>query len=473
MILPRLLAIQPNETIFSFLVRWNKYLGFSTESYLFKNVFDKNRVRIHPYLPTQLFNIAEALEVDKSSLLIDHTLFPLFSFFNPLIREKLMERMLFSPHTVTNITGIPSAKLPLTFGHKWCPICVDESINQNGFAILKIEHQIPGVIACSTHQVLLEHIIGGDNGIDRKLTLDCPKVHPIGAEQLAIEFSSFAQEVLLISRTSELNEPRSLYREQLSQQGYITKHGYIRMSMLEDKFSVLLQDYPNVTDHHLVTVLRQKSFLGPLLREKTSFPAHPLKHLLFSFWLFEGNADLFIKTIPTKADSLPNNIDKPSNFEDKIICMLREGKSMNVIEAQTGKSRCAIRRIAELNGLEHATNEMHYSNAIKRAVQRKALMGVHRNNIAQDLSIGIGYVEQVICNTPHLSEWRKKLRHHAKVSNAEKTIKMLVTNNPSLTRTQLRALAEAEYALLYLHDKERLFSLLPKPLKPTPPNCKK
>ena len=153
--------------------------------------------------------------------------------------------------------------------------------------------------------------------------------------------------------------------------------------------------------------------------------------------------------------------------------MLREGKSMNVIEEKTGKSRCAIRRIAELNGLEHATNEMHYSNAIKRAVQRKALMGIHREKIAQELSVGIGYVEQVICNTPNLSEWRKKLRHQVKVSNSEKTIQMLVTNNPSLTRTQLRALAEAEYALLYLHDKERLFSVLPKPLKPTPPNCKK
>ena len=471
--LPILLAIQPNETIFSFLVRWNKYLGFSTESYLFKNVFDKNRVRIHPYLPTQLSNLAEALEVEKNSLLIDHTLYSLFAFFNPSIREKLMREMLVSQHTVTNITGIPSAKLSLTFGHKWCPVCVAESIKQFGFPILKIEHQIPGVIACSAHQVLLKHIIGGDNGIDRKLTLDLSDGQSQKANQLAIQFSHFALEVLIISRAFELTEPRNIYRKQLSKKGYITKHGYLRMNMLEDKFSFLLQEHPNITDHHLLTALRKKSFLGPLLREKTSFPAHPLKHLLFSFWLFDGDADLFIQSIPKKTESSHITLAEPRNFEDEIICMLREGKSMNVIEAQTGKSRCAIRRIAGLNGLKHATNEMHYSNAIKRAVQRKALMGIHRNKIAQELSVGIGYVEQVICNTPNLSEWRKQLRHQAKVSNAEKTIQMLVTNNPSLTRTQLRALAEAEYALLYLHDKERLFSLLPKPLKPTPPNCKK
>lgn len=471
--LPILLAIQPNETIFSFLVRWNKYLGFSTESHLFKNVFNKNRVRIHPYLPTQLSNFAEALEVEKNSLLIDHTLYPLFAFFNPPIREKLMRKMLVSQHTVTNITGIPSAKLPITFGHKWCPVCVIESIKQIGFPILKIEHQIPGVIACSAHQVLLKQIIGGDNGIDRKLILALSNGQSQKANPLATQFSHFALEVLIISRASELPDPRNIYREQLSKKGYITKHGYIRMSMLEDKFSSILQEHLNVTDHQVLSVLRKKSFLGPLLREKTSFPAHPLKHLLFSFWLFDGDADLFIQSIPKKTESPYIPLKEPRNFENEIICMLQEGKSMNLIEAQTGKSRCAIRRIAELNGLEHTTNEMHYPNALKRAVQRKALMGIHRKKIAQELSVGIGYVEQVICNTPNLSEWRKKLRHQAKVSNAEKTIQMLVTNNPSLTRTQLRALAEAEYALLYLHDKEHLFSVLPKPLKPTPPNCKK
>lgn len=213
----------------------------------------------------------------------------------------------------------------------------------------------------------------------------------------------------------------------------------------------------SVTENNLLTILRKKSFLGPLLREKTSFPAHPLKHLLFSFWLFDGNADLFIQTISAKTEPPLSNVEKPSNLEDEIICMLNEGKSMNFIEVLTGKSRCAIKRIAELNGLEHATNEMHYSNAIKRAVQRKALMGIHRNEIAQELSVGIGYVEQVICNTPHLSEWRKKLRHQVKVSNAEHIIKKLVKINPNLTRSQIRMLAEAD--TLYFIRMIKSFSL--------------
>lgn len=465
---PILMAIQPTETIFSFLVRWNKLCGYSTESHMSQLVFSQDRIRIHPYLPVQLNTLESILGVPTIALLDNHTLFPLFSFFNS---KKLKHKMLFSSHTVTSLAGVPHAKLPITFGHKWCQICTAQSIKNKGFPILKIEHQIPGIISCAEHHCLLDVILAGEKGVDRRLVLDVALTVVNRSNPIADAFSRYAQQVLSLTRSSKVFDLKQLYRYHLQQKGYITRNGFIRISKLKHDFTSIIDKNNQITEPKVLNVLMTQDFLGSLLRQKTSFPAHPLKHLLFSFWLFNGNAELYLRKL-TPIRETQTNVKGLDIANESIIQLLKKGLSMNAIEAQTGKSRCAIRNIAELNNIEHLSNAMQYPPEIKRAVQMKALMGTHRATIAEELSVGIGYVEQVICNTPHLTHWRKKLRHQVKIKEAEHLLRRIVKDNPSWTRTKVRMAAQAEYALLYFHDKRILNDCLPIGIKPVPPNSK-
>ena len=468
---PVLMGIQPTETIFSFLVRWNKLLGLATDSDMCQLVFGKSKVRIHPYLPSQLAMIEQSISGASNDLLLNHTLFPLFAFFNPRGATKLKWSMLHSKQTVTSLAGIPHARIPLAFSHKWCPECVAESIKQKGFAILHIQHQIPGVISCSWHQCNLQMLLAGENALDRHFNLIFPASDTLPSWNEAFKFAQFANTVLEICKIGFEIDLHVLYREHLSTKGYITTRGNLRLSKLQKDFSSMFENSRMIIESEAANFLKYAEFLGPLLRKRTSYPAHPLKHLIFTFWLFDADARKFKQIID------PDNVQRHEMVFDrgqntKVLKMLKLGMSMHQIEEQTGKSRCFIRRVAELNSIEHCSNSMVYPRSVKRAVQMKAIIGLNRMEIASELAVGIGYVEQVICNTPFLSEWRKHLWHQMKIKNAIRVLLQVAKEHPDWCRTQIRMAAKAEYALLYLHDKVLLNSCLPKPRKAVPPNCK-
>lgn len=147
--------------------------------------------------------------------------------------------------------------------------------------------------------------------------------------------------------------------------------------------------------------------------------------------------------------------------------LLKQGLSFNIIHEKTGKSRCYIRRISELNKLPHRTNSQSFSEETRRAVLIKALYGIHRQEISECIGVGIGYVEQVICNEPNMSAWREHLRIQKNVIAASRLLISIRQQHPGWCRTQIRKEAQAAYFILYNHDKVLIEKILPKALKPT------
>jgi hypothetical protein len=151
---------------------------------------------------------------------------------------------------------------------------------------------------------------------------------------------------------------------------------------------------------------------------------------------------------------------------DQVLTLLKKGKSLNEVEKLTGRSRCYVRRIAELNRIPHKSNSLKYSDDIRRTVLIKAMYGISCDEIASQLQVGLGYVEQVICNEPNMSMWRKHLRIQKRILAAYQRLEAISKKSPGLNRTQIRKLAEADYFILYNHDKSLIEEILPKPLKP-------
>ena len=206
------------------------------------------------------------------------------------------------------------------------------------------------------------------------------------------------------------------------------------------------------------------------MRRKTHFPCHPTKHLLFSFWLFNGDINTFITPFPEK-EKIPtiDNSVQEKVVEDQTVKLLKRGLSMEQISGLVNKSRCYIRRVAELHNIEHASNANAYKLKIKNRVLLLATLGRHRSIIAAQLKVGIGYVEQVISNTKGLVVWRKRLKTYQKIQRALRELKNARNEHPEWRRKELKDHCNQAFFYLYLHSRKLLEKILPKKTKPTPP----
>ncbi|MCW8336585.1 TnsD family Tn7-like transposition protein, partial [Vibrio paucivorans] len=205
-------------------------------------------------------------------------------------------------------------------------------------------------------------------------------------------------------------------------------------------------------------------FLGSLLRNKTRMPVHPVKHLFFAFWLFEGDASQFsIVRCNTSNDFVENTENR--DVDSKILELISEGKSMECVHGITGKSRCYIRRVCELHGIEHSSNQNAHSELIRNKVISMAELGRNRQEIAEELSLGIGYVEQVISNTPGLVAHRKKLWILRKVRSSYRELRMARKVHPDWIRKDFKQIHNRAFFYLYRNARRLLESVLPAKLR--------
>lgn len=459
---------EDSETIFSMVSRYHLLSGHLSYLDTLRAIFGNHKKRIHPYLPSQLECVGDHFNFPPNYLLTNHTLYPLFSFSTPDTSGKLIKSMMTNSGSTILNAHLPHFKMPMFTGHKYCPICATEEFNKLGCTLWHIEHQVPGIIACALHEVELIGIDNSDGELDRKLILPPTTGIIKPACNADIRLAQYANLLLKCIPSFTLSLPIvEVYRKKLREKGFRSDNGTLKFEQIRCELLNFWQELSLKHELGFSGDISDFSFIGPLLRLKTGMSAHPFKHLLFSYWLFDGRPDIqsqiFTPDIPTNIGTSPQDI------EQSVVFLLKAGKSMNDIESITGKSRCYIRRIAELNGYYHATNSQRYSDSIRRKVQIKALHGQHRLAIAKSLSVGIGYVEQVISNTKGLVGWRKHLRHADKLNKAVDELTKVRKEHPDWRRKDIKAYCSSAFFTLYHHSRAVLEKLLPPKTKPVAP----
>lgn len=475
MFIPIRHQIQEGESILSWLARWKTIGGFYDEKEMLLRLIGKQRVRIHPYLPHSIGLLADIIKIPAESLLFNHTLFPLFRFFNWDNSQELANAMVQEGcGSPTSIATISATKVAFYNGHKFCPECVREDRKQLGFGYFRIRHQIPGVVACDAHHCLLKAIQGGDLGYDRKF-FNPPKISNFElASTTQIEFALYASKVFSLSkRLNSKTDYQGIYLHHLFDKGFVTQNGSLRIKKLFNELTTQINEKEFVGELGIPKYFFDFKFIGPLLRRKTHFPCHPSKHLLFSFWLFNGDANAFIAHVPERQKTqIPDNSADKKAVEDQTVKLLKCGISMEKISRIVNKSRCYIRRVAELHDIEHSSNANAYKIKIRNRVLSLAILGRHRKSISKQLKVGLGYVEQVISNAKGLVAWRKKLKEYRKIQLAIVELKKARNEHPEWRRKELKEHCNQAFFYLYHHSRKLLEKILPKKTKPTPPSKK-
>lgn len=468
-------VIRPDETLYSWVSRLHAMSTNIKNDMTYSDLFSRTRVRIHPFLPAHIGDLSKNTGVTSKKLIEGHTLYPLFRFYGLDKNSRLRDAMLGNDGgQAIMIARLPHSKLKFFRGTKFCPICIESEREKDGFGIFRVRHQIPGVDACHLHRCLLNGLKSGDYGYDGNLSLPPKATAKIPANNFQIEFSSFVSNVLDIAIETPLSlDHRAISRRILHERGLLTKSGSFRMH----KFVNTIRDSPHAISFGAVMsfpeLMKSFQFIGPMIREKTHYPAHPSKHLLFHFLLFNGDTGLYHRTgandIELREDDSSSE-SSASSEDSRVIELLKAGKSMNYIESITSKSRSFIKRAAKLNEIDVMTNTRATPQDVARSVWSKAFYGFDRKEISAELNISVSYVETVISHCKGLAQWRRHLKVRRSVLRAYNELMTARKNHPDWKIKDIKRAYSKAYHCLYHNDRKILDTVMPRKTKPIPPS---
>lgn len=457
-----------DETIYSAVCRYHFLSGHLTYTHTLTELFENKKKRIHPYLPSEVHLLTEELGNNVNDLIQKHTLQPLFSLFDPVAGAAIKKAMCSVHGNPVHKANLPHFKITMFTGHKFCPLCVNSDLDKYGCGLWHLHHQVPGISACSLHCVRLIGIENGDYVLDRQLQLPPIDGIAVCATEAEIALSKFSYILLDYLKADKrvLLPTSSTYQYYLMSQGLSDDNGRLKAKKIINFLKEYWKDLPCNLVVGVPEKLFELNFFGAILWNKSRSPTHPIKHLLLACWLFKEKPEIYFEANKAILKPKFNKLDNMPALDVQIVMMLKRGKSMNAIEQQLCKSRCYIRRVAELNNIVHRTNSQKNNLNIKHLVRLQAQIGHHRKAIAEALNVGIGYVEQVISNTTGLVSWRKRLKEMQKIVNASSCLRKAIKENPGWLRKDVKKYYSKEYFCLYHHDRKLLERLLPAKSKP-------
>ncbi|MCG9723137.1 TnsD family Tn7-like transposition protein [Shewanella sp. Isolate7] len=185
------------------------------------------------------------------------------------------------------------------------------------------------------------------------------------------------------------------------------------------------------------------------------YPQHPLKHLLFEFYLSRCQPD-------DELDTKNLNVQPaPINKEEQCCHLLNSGLSMVAVSREIDKSRCYVKSIALKHNIPVNLKPKKITQNLKNSVLTLAKKGFHRDVIAKIHSISTGSVELIISTTAGLVEWRKLCKSESLRRRYCCQIMRFIAANPNACRQEVKTVNEAAFYWLYIHENQWLESKLP------------
>ncbi|TPH18086.1 TnsD family Tn7-like transposition protein [Litorilituus lipolyticus] len=464
-----MLGILPNESIYSYLIRYCLKDGYPNLTSAVKYYIGSVSKQWSAQFPSFISQVSAFSGIPFQRLLFEHSVYPAYRTFLSKEVTNKVEELLQTGGTLNleSKMSLVANRLQAPSKLKYCPLCVLEDLENYAWEYWHIEHQLPGSLACSKHSCKLIGV-----KVNRKRLILPPTENLIrsSATDLAIKLSTLSESLFELNGfrlTSEVLN--NVYRYRLVELGLATHNRSFRIKVA--KWRERLKQYwePISNDPQISEILnKDKGWQYPVnLLYGRDKAFHPLKHLLVIGHLFE-TFDEFIsqyrlvecghEPISVTEEKIHdfNGNDKP---DDKIIELLRAGHSLRKISSACEVSIGYAKKIAQLNGvaINRRTQFIHESE--RRDVWRKLFIGQTTENIADTMGISIGAVEQILSCYPELVQLRKKIRYFNKRKKHRQSL--IKSNHKYTTRKEIRADCSASYIWLYKHDKGWLYSNLP------------
>lgn len=152
-----------DELLYSALARYHKRSGNINKQDTLRDIYSSVDIAASVFLPSNIRRIVENMPPNcpytEEYIINNHTLYPFYTAFSELkVSEELFNLMVGEKkgNTYAKIGAI-GGTLKFNEYLKFCPECLKEDIEKHGETYWHRVHQVPGVLICPNHKVLLKN----------------------------------------------------------------------------------------------------------------------------------------------------------------------------------------------------------------------------------------------------------------------------------------------------------------------------
>lgn len=472
----------PDELLYSVIARYHRWSGNPSQKETMKDIFGIGQPCAVLDLPNRLEAIASNIpgntRLTPDRIIQGHTLFPVYRAFLPRLRTEEIRAYMLGDTDGGKIhmsAGVMASGVSAPRMFRYCRCCGSEEREQFGEAYWHREHQIAGVYVCLKHdcpliesrivtpsqsskhrfQELSEQILASGN--EFQLEMKHMNKHRAIAESMHWLLCSNAT-------VETLNELQKRYVSQLYRLGMASCSGRISMRDLERAFvdhyspgflqAVQCQIEPG-TDHWLCRITR-----------KPRTGQHPLRHVLLIGFLGLRMDEFFGESpreiMPFGKGPWPCLNRASDHYRRKIVqkCVVtRDYKN----GAPVGTFTCKCGFVYSRRGPDQTENDRYRIGRIKefsgiwmsklKDLTEAQTMSLRATARELDVDPATVMKKRMLLNSPDSSHPSvKEIEEETRDQHRYRWLS-LKTDNPGLSKTEVRTLCPAAYTWLYRHDR--------------------
>ncbi len=285
-----------DELFYSIISRYKRMCGITSKRAFLEDLFNEeiiNKSIFFPqYIDALVNNLPLTSKITAEELIMNNTMFPFFTVF--LSEEKTDEVYKFMKNgaskSIESMVGFTGSKVKSNKFLRYCPICYREDMNELGESYWRRLYQVPGVLYCEKHEILLK-----DSQVlntDSRIGYYCPDSSNCDFVESNIEYDDRIKKLnieyirnakILLKQNYNRKESQFLinfYIDRLRDKGFTSKGGSIYMKELQREFlDYYSHDYLKLMQSDF-DINREGNWVRLFVRNNNKIRS-PLRHLLF------------------------------------------------------------------------------------------------------------------------------------------------------------------------------------------------
>ncbi|MDW1591485.1 MULTISPECIES: TnsD family Tn7-like transposition protein [unclassified Vibrio] len=454
-----------DETVYSWLTRYHLMSGNRSFRANTLDMLDVHEGRASNEFPSYLPSLSKMASYPLHLIASEMT--P-FHYYSPFLRDELREQVWTSLNNgstnaiQSKIGGVASRLTPGQYLYS-CRYCVAEDIENHGFPIWHLTHQLLGVEVCPIHH---EHL-RRTKRIKSLAQLPEPIAEP-DSNALEDRYASLIQEEVS-SHTNSLdsNQIMEAYYQRFKEAGFTTNAGRLRLRSLRQLLLSHLSSFPvGFQEYDFIRQQIELHRYPECLFYNSDATHHPLKHLILIEILFSNWADFTTElTTPHEPISLkalspmiqPNKKELSKQGEQS----LKNGESLRSVSKTENLCVSTLKILAQQKQIVTDCRPSKIFPDMEKDIVRRLTLGAKTTEIAPIFNISVGAIEQILRKHPQLVQLRKRIRFLRKKSKHRISILNCQKEHPSASRQEIRQMEGAAYTWLYKNDSQWLYKTLP------------
>lgn len=475
----QLLEWLPGETLFSLLSRQHQLSGFSVAARTSERFFGNLRAGSQHDFPNRLAFLVQRLNGQLGNLEEVASKHTLLAFYRAFMSSEecayAIECM--AGNSVAHLKlrlGILTSRFRAHHPLKACPECMQEDALKTGWAYWHLEHQYPGVWACTKHSRLLLASTLKATGVHRfQWTLprleELTDGHDCNAQEvLQQRLLSMARLIESLVQTGA-NKPFAMstlylvYRDNLASRGGITRSGSLRMNEISKQFLQHAEPLRLVYEFQGLPQNTKEAFamLGRMLRPPRT-GTHPLRHIVMIDWLFDGAAHFYeaCRSLERKKTSrVPDVVAEPK--EDSRRIELHRLLTVDKLSARAAAQAMSVDTQTVLMwarqvGLNTPTRAKKMSTALTTKVVSAFRKGVDKKEVVRQSGLSESTVNRMLLSDRDLHQAWQSARVDQARQRARQAWLAVLEPGQANGANWMRKLEPQAYAWLYRNDRDWL-----------------